>query len=189
MPASPSPCKQIYQLKVTLRDSHPPIWRRLQVPGKINLNQLHWVIQVAMGWTNSHLHQFIIDGEYYSEPSPFDYEPVVDERKFKLCKIVPLEKYRFIYEYDFGDSWEHLILVEKILSPEPGVHYPRCIKGKRACPPEDVGGVWGYEEMLAALKDPDHPEREMYLEWIGGDFDPEAFDLAEINEVLEDMTI
>jgi hypothetical protein len=179
----------IYQIKVTLRGSHPPIWRRLQVPGWTNLNQLHWIIQFSMGWTNSHLHQFIVGGQYFSEPSPFDFEPVVDERKFKLCQVAPVEKFKFIYEYDFGDSWEHVILVEKIMPPEKGVHYPRCIKGKRACPPEDVGGVWGYEEMLAALKDPSHPEHEMYMEWIGDDFDPEDFDLEEANEGLETMKI
>jgi len=184
-----SSCKMIYQIKVTLRDSHPPIWRRLQVPGWTNLNQLHWIIQFSMGWTNSHLHQFIIDGKYYSEPSPFDFEPVVDERKFKLCDVAPAEKDKFVYEYDFGDSWRHVILVEKIMPPEKGVHYPRCIKGRRACPPEDVGGVWGYEGMLAALKDPSHPEHEMYMEWIGDDFDPAAFDLKEANAALENMKI
>jgi len=182
-------CKMIYQLKVTLRGSKPPIWRRLQVPGKTNLNQLHWIIQIAMGWTNSHLHQFIIDGRYYSEPSPFDYEPVVDERKFRLCEMATIEGARFIYEYDFGDSWEHVILVEKILPPEPGVHYPRCIKGRRACPPEDIGGVWGYEEMLLALKDPNHPEHEMFIEWIGEDFDPKEFDLEKVNEILADFKV
>ncbi len=182
-------CNQIYQLKITLRGSKPPIWRRVQVPGRATLYQLHWIIQMAMGWTNSHLHQFIIGGEYYSEPSPFDFEQVVDERKFKLCELIPFEKARFVYEYDFGDSWQHVILVEKIIPPEPGARYPRCIKGKRACPPEDVGGVWGYEEMLAALKDSSHPEREMYAEWIGDDFDPEEFDLEWVNDDLSELKI
>ncbi len=180
-------CDQIYQLKITLRGSKPPIWRRVLVPGQATLYQLHWIIQMAMGWTNSHLHQFIIGGEYYREPSPFDFEPVMEERKFKLCELIPFEKARFIYEYDFGDSWEHVILVEKIIPPEPDVRYPRCIKGKRACPPEDVGGIWGYEEMLAALKDPSHPDHEMYVEWVGEDFDPEEFDLEWVNDDLWEL--
>jgi len=184
-----STCDKIYQLKITLNGSKPPIWRRALVPGWTTLYQLHWIIQYAMGWTNSHLHQFIINGEYYTEPSPFDFEPVVDERKFKLCEMAPSEKDKFIYEYDFGDSWEHVILAEKILPPEPGVKYPRCIKGKRACPPEDVGGVWGYEEMLAALKDASHPQHEMYVEWIGDEFDPDEFEVDWVNEDLETLKI
>ena len=91
---------------------------------------------------------------------------------------------KFVYEYDFGDSWEHELLVEKILPPEKGAHYPRCIKAKRACPPEDVGGVWGYDDFLEAIQDPDHPDHEDMLEWVGGEFDPEAVDLDEINETL-----
>jgi hypothetical protein len=94
------------------------------------------------------------------------------------------EKFKFVYEYDFGDSWEHVLLVEKVLPPEPGQRYPVCIKGRRACPPEDVGGIWGYAYFLEAIQNPDHPEREDYLEWIGGEFDPQAFDLEEVNAAL-----
>ncbi len=174
----------IYQIKITLRDSKPPIWRRVLVPGNFSLYKLHKVIQLAMGWTDSHLHQFIIDGQYYGIPSPDDWEPMIDERRHTLSKIAPEPKRKFIYEYDFGDSWEHQILVESIIQPEAGVKYPVCIKGKRACPPEDVGGVWGYDEFLAAIADPSHSEHETYTEWIGGDFDPEEFDLDDINEEL-----
>jgi len=174
----------IYQLKVTLRGSRPPIWRRVLVPGKFSLRKLHQVIQLVMGWTDSHLHQFIIDGQYYSIPSSEDYEPVRDERRHSLSQIATREKRKFFYEYDFGDSWEHEIVVEKILSPESGVKYPACIKGKRACPPEDVGGLWGYETFLEAIGDPHHEEHDSYLEWVGGDFDPEACDLGEINQAL-----
>jgi hypothetical protein len=110
-----------------------------------------------------------------------------DERKFKLNQIAPREKHKFIYEYDFGDSWEHVILVEKILSPEPGATYPECVKGRRARPPEDVGGIWGYADFLEAIRDPTHPEHESYVEWIGGEFDPEAFDLDEVNAALRDV--
>jgi hypothetical protein len=174
----------VYQLKITLRNFRPPIWRRVLVPASITLYKLHQIIQVAMGWTDSHLHQFIIGREYYSIPSPDDWEPVKDERRYRLYQIAPAEKSKFVYEYDFGDSWEHEILVEKIVPAEPGKKYPVCVAGKRACPPEDVGGVWGYAEFLEAISNPDHEEHESYLEWAGGEFDPEAFDIEVVNELL-----
>ena len=175
----------IYQLKVTLKYSKPPIWRRIEVPGNTRLDKLHDILQTTMGWWNAHLHQFIVGGTYYGEPHPDYGFDMRDERKVKLNQIAPGEKSKFVYEYDFGDSWEHVILVEKVLPPEKGVHYPRCIKGKRACPPEDVGGVWGYDDFVEAVKDPNHPEHEDMLEWWGDDFDPEAFDLEEVNEALQ----
>jgi hypothetical protein len=178
---------QIYQLKVTLKHSKPPIWRRLQLPGDITLAKLHRILQIAMGWTDSHLHQFEVQGAYYGEPHP-DFESMGlemhNEKRVKLNQLVPGEKFKFRYEYDFGDSWEHELVVEKILLPEAGVRYPRCLTGKRACPPEDVGGVWGYDEFLNVIHDPNHPEHESMLDWIGGEFDPEAFDLEEVNEEL-----
>ena len=176
---------RVYQLKITLRGSKPPIWRRVIVPATFHLYKLHQVIQAAMGWDDSHLHQFIIGDEYYSIPSPDDWEPVIDERRYALTRIAPYENMKFVYEYDFGDSWEHIVLVEKILPAEAGRQYPICIKGKRACPPEDVGGVWGYENFLEALGDPDHEEHESYLEWIDGEFDAEAFNLEAINIALQ----
>lgn len=182
---SSSPEQEIYQIKITLKGSKPPIWRRVLVPGGISLYQLHQVVQEAMGWTNSHLHQFIIDDEFYGLPSPDDWEPVVDERQYILSQIAPSEKSKFVYEYDFGDSWEHVILVEKIMSPQAGVPYPVCIKGKRHRPPEDVGGIWGYEFFLEALNDPEHEEHDSYLEWWGGEFDAEEFDLESVNIGLQ----
>jgi hypothetical protein len=176
----------IYQIKVTLEDSKPPIWRRILVRSDITLGQLHDVLQAVMGWADYHLHQFTVGRTYYGVPDPA-YEGFVeihDESRVKLDRIVTGEKFKFRYEYDFGDSWWHTLLVEKILPPEPGVHYPVCVKGKGACPPEDVGGIWGYYMFLKAIQDPDHPEHESYLEWIGGEFDPEAFDLDEVNERL-----
>ena len=175
----------IYQIKVTLRGSKPPIWRRIQVAGDTNLGKLHRIIQEVMGWYNSHLHEFIIDGEHYGEPSPDDFFDVEDENKFKLSRVVFGEKSRLVYEYDFGDSWEHVLLVEKILPPEPGVRYPICLKGKRACPPEDCGGIWGYESLLEIIRDPEDSEHEEMLEWLGGEFDPEEFDLDGVNKGLE----
>ena len=179
--ATPS---QIYQIKITLRDSKPPIWRRLDVPDTMTLAQLHHVIQAAMGWADYHLHQFTVNGVEYGVPHPDDWNEVRNEKSVKLSQFVTGPKFKFTYEYDFGDSWEHIILVEKVLPPEPGVDYPRCITGKRACPPEDCGGVWGYASFLEAISDPDHPEHEELLEWVGGEFDPEAFDCAVVNEAL-----
>jgi hypothetical protein len=183
-PASKSP---IYQIKVTLDESKPPIWRRLLVPGDVTLEHLHYIIQVAMGWTNSHLHQFIVGQTYIGEPHPDYGFEMQNERRVKLNQVAPREGFKFRYEYDFGDSWLHNLLVEKIVEPEPGQQYPACIKGKRACPPEDVGGVWGYDTFLESIRDPGHPEHQMYREWIGGEFDPEEFDLEETNEILQEL--
>lgn len=174
----------IYQLKITLRDSRPPIWRRVLVPSSVNLYKLHQIIQISMGWTDSHLHQFVIDGEFYGIPSAEDWEPKINERQFTLEQIAPSLKRKFVYEYDFGDSWLHEIIVEKITSPTANEKYPQCIKGKRACPPEDVGGIFGYETLLDALQDENHEEHKSYLQWLGGEFDPEAFDLVAINQEL-----
>jgi hypothetical protein len=174
----------VYQLKVTLQHSKPPIWRRLQVRASMTLPRLHDTIQVAMGWTDSHLHQFSIGGVEYGQPDPDYGDDMRSEQRIKLGQVITTEKERFVYEYDFGDSWTHLILLEKILPPDPAVHYPRCLAGKRACPPEDVGGVWGYAEFLEAIGKSDHPEHDAMLEWSGGAFDPEAFSLDEVNEAL-----
>lgn len=183
-PAAEEASDVIYRLKITLRGSRPPIWRRALVPGNLSLYKLHKAIQISMGWFDSHLHQFIIHGRIYSKPDPDDFQPVIDERRHTLNGISLFEKTKFIYEYDFGDGWEHLILVEKIGPREPGVSYPVCIAGKRACPPEDVGGIYGYEEFLEATRNPDHEEHDSYLEWAGGEFDPDALDLEEINREL-----
>jgi hypothetical protein len=180
----------IYQLKVTLRDSKPPIWRRIQVPGSITLLKLHRVLQVVMGWEDYHLHQYIVDGVYYGTRDPEFELPGMEmenERGVKLYQIAPDVGSRFVYEYDFGDGWQHQIVVEKLLPPIAGNDgkYPRCIAGKRACPPEDVGGVWGYGDFLKVIRNPAHPDRDGMLEWAGGDFDPEEFDLEDINNALK----
>lgn len=174
----------IYQIKVTLENSRPPIWRRLLVHSDITLAGLHCIIQAAMGWEGYHLHQFIVGGAYFGEPSP-DYGPDMrDERRARLSQAAPRAGSKFRYEYDLGDGWLHQVLVEKILPPEPGQQVPVCLKGKRACPPEDVGGVWGYGGFVEAIQDADHPEHEDLVEWIGGEFDAEAFDLEEVNAAL-----
>jgi len=155
-----SAANEVYQLKITLREARPPIWRRVLVTDATTLDQLHWIVQAAMGSTNSHLHQFIIDDEYYSQK---DFElddwghEVQNENRVRLAALALAPKRKFTYEYDFGDGWEHEIMVEKVLAPEAGVHYPQCVAGKRACPPEDCGGVGGYERFLEVIKDEDDP--------------------------------
>jgi hypothetical protein len=184
----PSTPASIYQIKITLQDLRPPIWRRVQVRSDISLGELHQIIQTAMGWTNSHLHLFLIQGIEYGEPAPeYDWE-VKDEQKVKLNRVITGEKFKFRYAYDMGDSWEHEILIEKILPAMPEVpRYGICITGKRACPPEDCGGTWGYSQLVETLRDPTHPEYESMLEWVGEEFDPEAFNVSEVNEALRQL--
>ncbi|MBX0328573.1 plasmid pRiA4b ORF-3 family protein [Oscillochloris sp. ZM17-4] len=185
MPRKAAAPKRVYQLKITLKDSKPPIWRRVEVPDDSTLSKLHAIIQAAMGWTDSHLHMFSIGRTSYGVPDPdYEDEDVRDERRVKLNQLLTEPKQKLSYEYDFGDSWTHVVLLEQVREPEPGVAYPRCTAGKRACPPEDCGGVWGYADFLAAITDPEHPEHDELREWAGGEFDPEEFDLAEIDAAL-----
>lgn len=179
--------KRIYQLKVTLKDSKPPIWRRIQVTDDITLHYLHQILQVVMGWEDYHLHQFIISGTYYGKVDPDYGADMCSENDVKLNQVVKNEKFKFNYEYDFGDAWQHQILVEKILPLQKDTHYPLCLVGKCACPPEDCGGIWGYAELLEVMQDPDHPEYEERLEWLGGSFEPEVFNLDEVNQVLHNF--
>ncbi|RRR70870.1 MAG: plasmid pRiA4b ORF-3 family protein [Candidatus Viridilinea halotolerans] len=175
----------IYQLKITLKGSKPPIWRRVEVAEDITLDTLHRIIQAAMGWTDSHLHAFTANGISYGVPDMDDFMDTQDESASRLHTIISTPKQHLLYEYDFGDSWEHHVVLEKILAPEVGTHYPRCTAGKRACPPEDCGGIWGYANFLQAIADPEHPEHEEMLDWVGEAFDPEYFDLADANTMLQ----
>jgi hypothetical protein len=178
---------RVYQLKITLKGSKPPIWRRVEVADDITLARLHAIIQAAMGWTDSHLHMFSLGRISYGMPDPNYDEDVLDEQRYKLKQLLSEPKQKLSYEYDFGDSWTHEVLLEKVLPSEPGATYPRCTAGKRACPPEDCGGVWGYADFVQAIADPEHPEHEELLEWVGGEFDPEQFDLAEANAALHPL--
>lgn len=175
----------IYQLKVTLKGARPPIWRRIQVPSNITLGKLHHIIQLAMGWYDCHMHEFEVQGQSYGQPLPDYGLDIKNETRIRLNQFVTHEKFKFFYIYDMGDGWEHEILVEKMLEPDSDTRYPVCIKGKRACPPEDCGGVWGYADFLEAIGDPQHAEHQELLEWVGGEFDAEAFDLAEVNQQLK----
>lgn len=177
--------KKVYQIHIALKGIRPKIWRRILVDSDILLVDFHRIIQSTMGWTNSHLHLFSDGIEEYS-PEEFEVDNAIDSRKVKLDKILRKEKSKIIYEYDFGDGWEHDIVLEKVLLPDNQIKTPECIAGKRNCPPEDCGGVWGYAEMLDVLKQPDHEEYESYIEWLGYKFDPEYFKKDEINELLRE---
>jgi hypothetical protein len=172
----------VYQLKVTLQDIKPPIWRRIQVRGDITLLKLHKILQAAMEWEDYHLHQFIVGETYYAIPSPEDPWPreTKNERRARLFQLAPAEKARFIYEYDFGDSWRHEIVVEKILNPEKIPEHPVCLGGRRSRPPEDCGGIGGYYDFVEAVSNPEHPEHDGMLDWAGGEFDPEEDKVADL---------
>lgn len=187
------PAKKVnwYQVKITLMGL--PIWRRLLVREDMSLGLLHAVIQVAMGWTNSHLHHFIAGKNRYSDPQfddGFDFgaPPDLDEGKITLAEAAPRVKAKFLYEYDFGDSWVHTITVEKILEPEAAPKgVAECTGGECACPPEDCGGAWGYADLLKIIKNPKHKEHKSMMEWLGGGFDPEEFDIEDINKYLKKL--
>jgi hypothetical protein len=177
----------IYQLKVVLLGSKPSVWRQLQVPGDAKLDWLHAVLQVAIGWINSHLHQFRVGEHCYSDTrhnfAEFEGDPeILEARKFSLRQIAPREQDSFGYEYDFGDSWEHEITVEKILPANAAAATTAlCLDGARACPPEDCGGIWGYADLLKILKNRKHPEHKRMKEWMGRPFDAAAFDVMKTN--------
>jgi hypothetical protein len=183
--------QEIYQLKVTLLDTRPPIWRRLLVPAGLTLEVLHDVLQLAMGWYDSHLHEFRVGQKRFGKPDPddelMDLPAVGNERTAHLFKVLGKAKAKAMYTYDFGDSWEHAIVVEKVLPPEPGVAYPLCVAGKLQCPPEDCGGIPGYYNLLEAIRDPEHEEHEDMLDWVGGDYDPQAFSVDDVNRRLASL--
>jgi hypothetical protein len=177
-----SASETIISLKVTLRGVKPPVWRRLLLPGAMTLANLHEAIQAAMGWRGYHLHAFDIGGEQFGDRRRVD--DVADENRPTLNGLLKSGVVRFVYTYDFGDDWEHTIAFEKSEPALEGQSYPACIAGKRNCPPEDCGGRWGYEELLAILADPAHPEHAERIDWIGEEFDPDEFDLGLANTML-----
>ncbi|MDA0282743.1 MAG: SEC-C metal-binding domain-containing protein [Planctomycetota bacterium] len=182
---SNSHTETIYRLRIDLRGITPPIWRRIEVPD-CSLAELHVAVQAAMGWTDSHLHVFEINGERYSGPSPFGGDEdldTIDATDVWLSDVIRGEGAKFDYTYDFGDSWEHVIKVEAIEAAVPSDVYPRCVTGKRNCPPEDCGGIWGYQELLEILSDPEHPEYEERNDWCG-EIDPEEFNAAECSREM-----
>jgi len=181
----------IYELEISLLDSEPRIWRRFAVAGDITLVKLHHVAQLVMGWTDSHLHQFVMAGEvrYGSKHLYLDPDPDVrDERRVRLNRVLSGPGDSLLYQYDFGDGWDHLLEVIGVGPAEQGVRYPVCLAGERACPPEDSGGIYGYYEILEAIADPDHEDHEEMAEWLGAGFDPEAFDEDAVNQMLASLS-
>jgi hypothetical protein len=176
----------IYQVKVGLRGAKPPIWRRLEVPADVDLAELHTILQVAFDWDDSHLHVFETPyGRFGIADRDLDHRA---EESVTLGQVAPGVGSKLRYTYDFGDDWEHEILVEKVLEADGATTYPRCTGGRRAAPPEDCGGVWGYDHLLRVLKDPADPEHAERLEWMGlddpADLDPAAFDITAVNSAL-----
>ncbi len=182
----------LYQLKITLKWSKPPIWRRVVVRGDMTLDRLHDIIQIAMGWTDSHLHQFItgsgVSRTFYGRPNPEFADlgsGMLNEKRYSVADLAPAAKRKFIYEYDFGDGWEHDVVVEKILPPDPAFKHPMCLAGANACPPEDCGGIGGYYNLLKILRDPQHPDHADMKDWIGGDLNAAEFRVESVNLVFK----
>ncbi|OGV99380.1 MAG: hypothetical protein A2Z59_03005 [Nitrospinae bacterium RIFCSPLOWO2_02_39_17] len=179
----------IYQIKIILSGSKPPIWRRFLIESNENLYKLHQVTQVVMGWTNSHMHQYRQNKLYYGTPgkeseSDFGFK-TLDEKKYKINQVMDKPRTKIIYEYDFGDSWDHDLILEKTLTKDEKFNYPICLDGAMACPPEDCGGLGGYYNLLDIIKNPEHEEHEEMMEWLGGEFNPGEFDLESINKILK----
>jgi len=173
-------CKMIYELYIEIKGFEPRIWRKIQVDANIKLDELHHVIQVAMGWTNSHLYSFMIGGSEYSLK---EYEVDTEYQDSKKCGLTEIPEDKFQYVYDFGDYWEHQIeIVQKLRGKGPTSAI--CVDGRGKCPPEDVGGIPGYMEFLKAMKDDNHPERDSYIEWYGSVFDPRDLRIPRINYLL-----
>ena len=176
----------VYQIKVGLRGATPPIWRRLEVPADVSLARLHYIIQTAFNWEDSHMHVFETPfGNFGTPDAELGHRA---ETPVTLEQVAPRVKDKILYTYDFGDDWDHDIVVEKILDRDPAVTYPRCTGGRRAAPPEDCGGIWGYAELIDVLNDPSHPEHDDRLEWLGLDdateFNPAEFSAEEVTQEL-----
>jgi hypothetical protein len=178
---------RFYQLKITLMGTDPAVWRRIVVPASLSLDRLHDVIQVVMGWEDAHLHEFIFQARRFSEAidSMDPMENIEDESRHRLNELLTRKGQRLIYVYDFGDSWEHDILLENSRYQDPEQFMAvMCLGGERACPPEDIGGIPGYEALCAAMGDASNPQRQDYIDWLGEPFDAEAFDLEVVQRRL-----
>jgi hypothetical protein len=174
------------RLKVELRGVKPLVWRRILVPETVTLAKLHVILLQTMGWGGGHLHEYEIAQTHYGVPDPDipSFEPLLDERRVRLKSLIETGTRRFTYTYDFGDGWEHVVKLENLMPPKPGAPSIECLAGANACPPDDVGGPPGYATFLSILADPNHDEHAHIKRWIGRPFNPAAFDLGTINELL-----
>lgn len=176
---------KILQFKITLKHTAPKIWRRFQVRGNITFYDLHLIIQNVMGWHNCHLYQFAYDRHYIGSPEDLENDEIMDAQEIRVNKFFTEPKKKIIYEYDFGDSWNHELLLEKIMEEEKGKHYPVCMAGEKNCPPEDCGSIPGFYGMLDTLKKKKGKEYKEMIEWLGGEYDPDEFNLDTVNETLK----
>jgi hypothetical protein len=176
--------RTVHQLKVTLRAVKPAVWRRIVVESDLTLGELAAILEAAMGWLGGHLHVFDVAGVRYGTPDPDWGMDDLDENRFRLDDVLPKVGMKARWEYDFGDGWEHDVLVEEISLRKRGAEYPVCLTGRRACPPEDCGGPWGYADLLEALADPEHSRHEELSEWTPPGFDPAHFDRDETTEAM-----
>ncbi len=172
----------VITMKVTLAGVRPPIWRRLVIPGTMTLCDLHQAILGVMGWYGGHLHTFHVGRKTYGDPS--DVDDVNDEECVTLNRLLRYRVKQFTHTYDFGDDWQHTVAIEKSEPAVEGISYPVCVGGKRNCPPEDCGGVWGFRELLAILADPSHPGHADQVDWLERGFDPEEFSIERTNTRL-----
>jgi hypothetical protein len=175
----------VLQFGLLLEGSQPLIWRQIQVPADFTLARLHGVIQAVMGWQDYHLHEFTIAGRTYSVPDPESEFEAIDERTVRLRDFNLSPGDRIGYQYDFGDDWQHVLELEEVLASDTDDLRPHCLAGERSTPPEDVGGISGYEEFLEALRDPNHEEHDHMKGWVGRQFDPTEFSVEEANARLE----
>jgi hypothetical protein len=173
-----------YVLRISLTRIRPEIWRGVLVPSSITLKRLHLVLQTVMGWWNYHLYQFETPEGIFGTPDPDYPDETMSDARVRLDRFLTKPRDRIRYEYDFGDGWQHEIRLERIIGPVHEAIDVECLGGARACPPEDVGGPYGYAEFLEAMQDRGHPEHDRMVEWIGGRFDPEKFDVEAINRAL-----
>lgn len=180
----------IFQIQIVLKGSKPKIWRRILIPSNLYLADFHDVIQITMGWENSHMHHFVKEKIFYSakmEKDDWDMKSNIDYKEIILSDLLTKKHDKIIYEYDFGDGWEHEIILEEIVSPIPDMKYPVCLDGKMSCPPEDSGGILRYNEMLNILKNPEHKFYENYRDWLSEDFDPHFFNKDDVNLKLQHL--
>lgn len=183
---------EIYQLKVTLLGTKPPIWRRILVPANMTMVRLHAVLQAAMGWHGGHMHEFSIGderriGARYPDDGATGMGSPENEERVRLSSVVARVGAKLLYTYDFGDNWEHGIVLEKRLPMPPNMTFPVCIDGQLACPPDDCGGIPGFYDFLEAINDPEHEQHEELLEWVGGHYDPQDFSVGQVNQRLSYM--